>query len=401
MIFCFPFRGAGGVPLLFIRLGNHLKDLGYNIAIIDYIDGYMSINNKSNLELIEYKDDEKISVRDGSVLIMQSLGPWSIYPSLSIDKNVKLFFITTIPANFYLALPIIRDYILRDGLVAKFIWHTVLRSEFKKILKFIDLSQKKDSIVFLDEDIVCNIQNSLNINISLPKILPMFSEQATENKYLNTKSGDTDELVAGWVGRIADFKVHILNKVIEDLKNYSDKNKLKIKFIIIGTGDKENILSCSNSDNFSIQRIDHIEPSKLQKQLLMLDIYFAMGTSALDGAMHGVPTVRLDYSFAKITQIYKYKFLFDTVGYSLGENIDSKCYNIGLHTIDEVIWKITNQKNKISAMIYEFYIKNHSISRSAMKFVEFVADTKLIYGDLNKDNLLTSKIYSLWRKIEQ
>lgn len=399
LIFCFPYRGAGGVPLLFIRLGNHLKDLGYNIAIIDYIDGFMSLNNKNNLEFIEYKDESIVEVDDKSILVLQSMTPWSIYPSLQIKDNTKLLFITTIPTNFYPALPIARDKILEGGIFAKIIWNTILRDEYIKVKKFFNLTYEKNSLLFLDEDIVCNLKNSLKVDIKNPKLLPLFSEHIKENKYLKQINDNSDELTVGWVGRIADFKVHILNKVIGDLKVYSDTNNIKIKFIIIGQGDRENTLLNYSTDNFSIERINHIEPDKLDEQLLKFDLYFAMGTSALDGARLGVPTIRLDYSFKKINIDYKYKFLFDVEGYSLGELIESKCYNEGIYNIKEVIEMVVNEQDKISTLTYDFYNENHSLNSSALKFIDFIYNTEVAYKDLIEENLLSSKLYNIWKKI--
>lgn len=401
IIFCFPHREAGGVHLLFLRLAGYLKKLHYDVSIIDYIDGYMARNNVDNIDLIEYKDNESLNIPDAPLLVFQTMTPWSIYPSLSIDKNTSIFFITTIPTNFYPLLPLVRDNMSKGGSLAKIIWKTVLRDEYNKVQSFFNIGIQKKSLVFLDEDIVCNLKNSLNVNIENPKILPLFSNDSIKNQYLDTVHTSSNELIVGWVGRIADFKVHILNKVIEDLKNYSDNNELKIKFIIVGNGYKTNLLLKYNTDSFSIQRISHIEPSKLYEQLLKFDLYFAMGTSALDGARLGVPTIRLDYSFQKIKEEYKYKFLFDVKGYSLGENINSKCYNNGLYTIDDIIIQILNEKVKISTLIYNFYNKYHSLESSALKFINFITSSKLMYGDLVAKNLLDSKLYNFWKKLKR
>ena len=101
--FCFPYRGAGGVPLLFLRLANNLNKLNYDVVIVDYIDGFMSLNNKENLDLIEYKDNEDIKISSNNILILQTMTPWSIYSSLRIDNEVKLFFISTIFTHSYLS----------------------------------------------------------------------------------------------------------------------------------------------------------------------------------------------------------------------------------------------------------------------------------------------------------
>ncbi len=399
IIFCFPYRGAGGVPLLFLRLGSYIKKLGYDVSILDYSDGFMSLNNKDNLELIEYKDDKIIELAENSILILQSMTPWSIYSSLKINGNTSLFFITTIPTNFYPALPIFRDKILNGGILSKIVWNTVLIDEYNKIKKFIKLGLEKKSIVFLDDDIVCNLKHNLKVNIENPKILPLFSDNIDENLYLKKRRDNFSELTVGWVGRIADFKVYILNRVIEDLKNYSDEQKLKIKFIIVGEGDRESSLLYYHTDNFIIERIQHIEPSMLEEQLLKFELYFAMGTSALDGARLGVPTVRLDYSFNKINKDYRYKFLFDTLGYSLGENIDSSCYKKGLHSMANIINIFSKDIVDISNKTYEFYQFKHSLENSALKFINFLETSNIKWSDMINKNILSSKLYDFWKKI--
>ena len=43
-VFCFPYRGSGGVPLLFLRLAKELSKQNYKITLIDYKDGFMTEN---------------------------------------------------------------------------------------------------------------------------------------------------------------------------------------------------------------------------------------------------------------------------------------------------------------------------------------------------------------------
>jgi hypothetical protein len=402
IIFCFPYRGTGGVSLLFLRLANQLRLLNFNVAIIDYIDGFMSLNNKNDIEFIEYKDYEHVNILGNSILILQSLVPWSIYPALRISRSTNLFFITTIPINLYPALPIVRDKMLKGGFFAKMVWMTILKDEHNKVKKFIDLGIKKDSIVFLDADIVCNLINTLSLGLSNAKIIPLFSENTVENSYLKkNKLKITNELIVGWVGRIADFKIHILNRVIEDLKKFSENNDIRIRTIIIGKGERESNLLDYNTENFKIERIDYIDPDTLHEQLLKFDLYFAMGTAALDGARLGVPTVRLDYSFEKVNKGYKYKFLFDVNGYSLGELIGSKCYNKGIYSMSELINKAEDDIAILSHDTFIFYQKNHSLSNATKLFIDFVENSKLNWGDIVNANILDSRLYNLWKKIRK
>ena len=51
-----------------------------------------------------------------------------------------------------------------------------------------------------------------------------------------------------------------------------------------------------------------------------VDLSFAMGTSALDSAKIGIPTVLVDYSFKKIKN-YKFRWIFDTQNFDLAHEI--------------------------------------------------------------------------------
>ena len=156
-----------------------------------------------------------------------------------------------------------------------------------------------------------------------------------------------------------------------------------------------------NTENFKIERIDYIDPDTLHEQLLKFDLYFAMGTAALDGARLGVPTVRLDYSFEKVNKGYKYKFLFDVNGYSLGELIGSKCYNKGIYSMSELINKAEDDIAILSHDTFIFYQKNHSLSNATKLFIDFVENSKLNWGDIVNANILDSRLYNLWKKIRK
>ena len=46
-----------------------------------------------------------------------------------------------------------------------------------------------------------------------------------------------------------------------------------------------------------------------------------MGTSAIEGARLGIPTILLDYSYKSINGFYKYEFIYEKEGFSLGKKL--------------------------------------------------------------------------------
>jgi hypothetical protein len=400
IVFCFPYKdGPGGVNMLFLRLATFLKKNGYDTAIIDYKDGDMSNNRQSSLPLIEYHDDKKVVIPPNSIVILQSMTPWSIFPSLEISDNSRVFFITTLPHNFFPILPgKLRNIMSKGQFIAKIIWKSLLSSEYFKIRRFISIADRKHALVFLDSDIACNVQKSLNIDIESPRLLPLFSKTISRvNLFLTGHKFDESLLKVGWVGRIADFKINILNKVITDAFHYSNNHKQKIVFHVVGYGECSKQLINYKSEYFSIERVDYIKPSQLSKYMLKLDMVFLMGTTALDSSRIGVPTVRLDYGFSKISDDYLYKMIYEVSGFSLGENLDGRCFSKGRHSFDTLMESIKKDRFALSRKCFDYYIKNHSIENSAKIFINYVTNSNLKWGDLRKERVLQSIFYNFWK----
>jgi len=397
IIFCFPYRGAGGVCLLFLRLATYLHHQGFNVALIDYVDGYMAENNTENIPLIEYRGD--VLIEQDSIVIFQAMTPWSIFSKLHMNSDSQIFFLATLPQNFYPLLPVLRNSQSKGGMFVKLLWRTILLDEYKKVCHFLKLTIEKKAMAFLDYDIVKNIEQSLRVKVNEPNIIPLFSEDVDENLYVNKSVKNKTRVDIGWVGRIADFKVHILNKVLRDAANYAEAEQTMIHFTIVGSGEWESKLEVSENPYFKVHCIPHIPPVELADFLLGLDIYFAMGTSALDGARLGVPTVRLDYSFSQVSDGYRYKFLHEVKGYSLGELIHGAGYNKGSHSFEGLMKAIHTEKCNLSELIFNFYVAHHSISQAAHLLIQSLESSTLKWSDLLARQLTFSRLYLIWKKV--
>ena len=387
--------------MMFMRLASYLHNNKYDVALVDYTDGDMATNKEDNIELIPYCDNKEVIIPKNSILIFQSMTPWSIYPSLKIHESTNIFFITTLAANFYTVLPgFLRNIMYEGEAIAKLFWNTIFLNEYKKSKLFLNLIESKNSHAILDMDIVCNLQKSMNIKLSQPKILPLFSEDVGKNLFLEQIKKEKNILTIGWVGRIADFKISILNHTMKDAFDYANKIKKEVNFIVVGNGEYEEKLFDETSEYFKITHIAKIKPSELNKFLLTFDMLFAMGTSALDGAKLGIPTVRLDYSYKSIPKNYKYKFFHEVKGYSMGERVESSCFENGNHTFEELLTIYELENKKLSINCFEFYKANHSINKSFELLLSYIKDSSLVYEDILKRKLNKSLLYTLRKLIK-
>jgi len=401
IIFCFPYKkGAGGVNMMFMRLASYLSKQKYDVALVDYIDGDMAKNKDKNVDLIPYFDDNEVLIPTNSILIFQTMTPWSLYPSLKIQDSTHIFFITTLPANFYPVLPgVLRNIMYEGGIIAKLFWSTLLLNEYKKSKKFLKFIEVKNSHALLDLDIVCNLMKSLDTKIDNPKLLPLFSQDVEENEFLKKDIKDSNILNFGWVGRLADFKINILNHTMQNAFEYANSEKERINFVVVGDGEYSDQLFAEESEYFSIAKISYVKPSELNHFMLTLDMLFAMGTTALDGAKLGVPTVRLDYSYSQIPKNYKYKFFHEVRGYSMGERIESSCFANGLHDFEDLINIFNQDEKQLSELGFDFYKSHHSIDSSSNLLLNYIQESSLRWSDLIDNNLMNSLFYDVWKKI--
>jgi hypothetical protein len=126
-----------------------------------------------------------------------------------------------------------------------------------------------------------------------------------------------------------------------------------------------------------------------------VDVLAAMGTSALEGAKMGIPTILLDYSYFKINDDYVFRWLFSTTNYDLGHEIVSDDIKKGNQSLRNILFDINNNYQSISNETYNYFQKNHNLRNISTLFLEKLSRTKLTYSDF--PNYLFRK--KLFRKI--
>lgn len=192
---------------------------------------------------------------------------------------------------------------------------------------------EKKSIIISDEPgLNFELKDLKNINIDKNKFIYPIIIDKEERLYFDlNKNKNSDLIRLTWVGRVdRDFKYMSIVRLIQDIKNFVKKNNSKkIELTIIGKGEViDEVLEIIEQSSIEFKHIPFVEYEKLHTTIVSCtDILFAMGTSALDGAKIGVPTVIIHPLRENQTHypLYPYRWIFETKGYTMGEMVDRAC----------------------------------------------------------------------------
>lgn len=411
--FFFPYPHIGGIPVLFSNLTNFLlKDNKHEINIIDYKNGALirSCKPNSKLNFIEFKDFQSCIIDFETNLIIQAGLPYKLRQELKLTEKVKIIQWAAHESNLVPYLSRI-NFILKiqhSNLIIHKIIKLINNKYYKTLSLWVSMMIDRGSIVFMTQEIYNNTIKYLFLkNTHSVTYLPNFSfgEIEYNEQIILTKSNKINqELNLCWVGRIADFKIHILNYTILKLSDYALESETRINFHIIGSGEYEKLLKLDfQNQYFKIIQLGSFEKNKVDEYLEKnIDAMFSMGTSALDGARIGLPVVLLDQSNVKVKEGYIFKFLFESKGFDLGHPITYLDYQLGNNSLEMIIKDLKLNYKILSKKTLDYYNENHSIESVSKKLLELInGNTFYLFQEISNSLLrqgLLRKFYLFYLK---
>jgi len=387
IILYFPYMKVGGVSLLFLRLAKVLREEN-NVYIVDFADGYMGSRTPEGVHFIDFKRVQ--SYPENAIVIIQSAIPWTFPDADKFNPNTRILFWNLHPNNLY---PYIFSTFSTNSTKRFFsrllLPLSILRK--RKLAMSIEYLISKNSLSFMDKENYTKTQEYYpNLNIPM-QLLPVMTEQVEKIDLV----GPRDPLRCCWVGRIADFKVYVLEHLLKRL-NEESTFAGRIVFTVIGQGDYINWLkeAVSRFRNIDIVYIDELSPEHLGEYYKSkVDVLFAMGTSAIEGASRGIPTFLLDYSYGYINRTYKFSYIYSADGYCLGREIDDSMYEAE-STLGEKLKALGSDFQNISQACYDYWLGNFSPEAVKDKFLSCIDDSGATIGEMRTKGFLESDFIS-------
>lgn len=366
-------KTLGGAETLIVRTAKWFANNNYNVFIASInSDFYQSIDDQ--LKFIDVSS-EKCSLSESDVVITFPIYIKSL--NLYFDINsAKTIYWTVHYYNLMNFYPYISTLQMKYKFFHRVIDKFLFRNRYLKLKKLIQRNILEQNLFFMDVGIKDYVLKYYNINedsIHYDSLLPIPVTIDLHQKSIpNLPRKNPDLINIGVIGRLDRFKIYPANKLFLDFLKIKDNfSHANVVFKIIGTGKDKHLFNIPSELNVVFEGVipycnllDYVSKN--------VDIVFAMGTTALESAVCHKPVVLFDAMYTECNYEYKYKFLFETRGYSLGELVYNEAEVNGQHSLLELLDLVMNDYDKIATKCYDYTVMNHSESLVFNKLSAFL-----------------------------
>lgn len=231
--------------------------------------------------------------------------------------------------------------------------------------KLIAVLKKCGGIIFGDEYAlnqnaeIFNLERKEFAILPIPVIVPNSNCQSLFRE--NAKADDAAHFT--YVGRAIDWKIFPVRKILKDLAAVVSQGQNVIVSIITDDQNKFRAGLPQVSENVKLEFYENLSPAELNEFLKKnADIHFAMGTSALDGAKLGIPTILIDLAHSEFPDDYRYGFVHQTPPTFIGTDANKSSHFNGM-TMSEVL-RLAKDKESLDRISQECYLyirANHEL----------------------------------------
>lgn len=396
LTFFFPYREVSGVPVLFERMARQVAAAhSVRVRVVDYEDGYQAraLNGAAGVEVVPFRDGAPMELSPDTVLVMQAILPATIRAELRPHPDTRVFFWTLHPLNLVQTLlphDRFRDVQTRRIGLNRLILDTVLRGHRDVMRRVVRAMHDRGALVFMDGTTLESTTARLGLELCDPVFLPVPVGKGVLPRRTCPRSGRPPGLSFAWLGRLADFKIHILTYTIERLSAWARTSRTPVTMHVIGDGPEAPAVGRLRveHEHFRLMMAGVRSGAALDEYLVAhVDVLAAMGTSALEGARLGIPTVLLDVAYGPLRGDYKFKWLFEADRFSLGDMVGARSFQQGNRSLERIIEAITGAYQSVADRTYEYCMRHHALDGVAVRFLEAVRRSSFRYCDFPREAL--------------
>ena len=377
-IFFYPSRTLGGAELLLARVATHMARKGIAVAIVDLPGGKLSeLAEAEGLEVIHAESGSPAALAGANTIIAPASHMVDLRHWIRGDESTRQLFWMIHPYGAYLVPPLLQSFFYAHLPILYLVNRLFLNKEFLECRSALGWLMQHKGLVFMDFESYRQTSRWYRLPEALePVYLPIpmgvdFPEEPPHRAVSTTMN-------LFWVGRLVDFKIHPLKYFAQRLAQADQARAIKLH--IVGSGDQfQNIAEFMSKLDIHFSMLGELDSSSLHSILLdQADLLVAMGTSALEGARLGIPTVSIDASYKPMPGNYKFTWIFERPAGDLGRIIDAPGEGSpGFHDIDELLFDLRRDGKSLSKKCWMYFMNHHDISIIANKLIEISSTTSI------------------------
>lgn len=256
--------------------------------------------------------------------------------------------------------------------------------------KMADNLQQKKAIAYMDRECFEITKKSLKIKYDTEEFIPIPIKTIKTNQFLKRSSFNNELLRITYIGRGNEiWKIWPVVKICRDIEEYLLKNRaMRIELHILTDeiyGFQKHINILSDKSFKIIYKTNLFEEALTDYLLENSDLHFSMGTSCLEGARIGIPSILADVSYSEIKSKYLYRWLFQTRDFTLGRILaNNETIKDGYELAQIVsIFSSKDETIKYSNLCFNYTYK-HSIEASTRLLIEKSSVSNARVSDLSK-----------------
>lgn len=269
------------------------------------------------------------------------------------------------------------------------------KPDFKTIF---ELLSSHNACCFMDSS---NLISAKKIGVDFSETYVPVTLHGDIPAYEPKKIVSNEEINVGWLGRLDHDKIHSVINLADNLAGLDSPKKINIH--LVGDGNAKHLIKLSKySPQIRFVFTSYLYGEERDEYLKTnADFVVAMGISAIDTALLGIPTLVPLVSGEPFREDSFY-YLFNTTGYSLGWNaFDAEAMNCKAHTIEQVVSDIyeKNLKQELGEKCRNFAISEFSLENGTKLLLEALEKTTLTVKECNSSSLVASmmRFYRLYR----
>jgi hypothetical protein len=372
---CFYSYGynPGGVQSIQINIISYFSKNGIKVKLFDSEDGWVRQNLiKSNIIFEDYiiypKEKGNLShLIDNQDTLVLFNGHFFECILLFKQSNCNIIFWEV----FY---PWIDKFIPKKIIPFRYVANKIER-------KILNILFKNKSVAFIDVLGVNAAIKRLKKTI-IPYYLPI-PVKVCENKYIVSNLYDPGKLNVTYIGRAVTWKVYPIQHFVRDVNKHQLDSKIQICIITDDTKKFKELLFNNFNSNCEIVFKENLNEKEISNILNNSHLHIGMGTSALDGAKLGLPTILIDACYIPFPETYLYRWIFESKDLNLGQLIPKNDYfSDNTHSFLALINEIRSNNQFISKQCYDYVKENYSVQTVSEELLKLEKITTLKMSEL-------------------